>query len=96
MNTCNSSDTALMLCQAGEAILELRFCKTYSINNVDSPAAAGRRRLHDPRPFGPVVRGAQLLELDRHQERGGDEVEVLQAAEVLHLLYVLEQLVFSR
>lgn len=69
---------------------------TYSIYYINASTPARRCRFDNPRPLGSVVGGTQLLVLSRHQERRGYEIKVLQAAEVLHLLDVLEEFIFTR
>ena len=69
---------------------------THSINNIDPTSPAGGRRFDYPRPLGPIMCRTKLLILIGHQKRGGYEVKMFEAAEILHFLYVLEQLVFTR
>lgn len=68
---------------------------THCIHDVNAPPPTGRDRLDNPRSAGSIVTDGKLAKVSGHDERGRNEVEMLETLAVLHLLDVLVQAVLA-
>lgn len=84
-----------MFSAATHCVNNIKSAVTYCVHDIDASSTTASGWFHDPRSLSTIVCGTQLLVLGRHEERSRYEVEVLEAAEVLHLLDVLEEFVLA-